>query len=53
MVIETQLFESGGTFALFVALDEVYKRKVYAQDELFARILDAAVGINKREVIRR
>jgi len=54
MVTETQLFESPGPTSvrfLFLGLDKVllYKRLVDTQDELFARILDAAARIKTRE----
>jgi hypothetical protein len=54
MVAEIQLFESPDLILLDFSLwswkkSEVYKRKVDTQDELLACILDAAVGIKKRE----
>jgi hypothetical protein len=54
MVTETQLFEYPGLTPLdfcfwgWIKCD-VYKRRVDTRDELFARILDAAARIKKRE----
>jgi hypothetical protein len=54
MAIEIELFE----FPSLTPLDfdllgwmkgQVYRRKVYTQDELLARIFDAAARIKKRE----
>jgi hypothetical protein len=54
MVTEIQLFECTDLTPLDFCLwgwmkSEVYKRKVDTRDELLARILDAAAGINKSE----
>jgi hypothetical protein len=57
MVTEIELFESVRPSSFCDALGfclwgwikrEVYKRKVDTQDELFARILDAAARLQKR-----
>ena len=54
MIIEIKLFEPPDSNSLHFCLwawmkIEVYKRKVGKRDELFSRILDAAVCIKKRE----
>ena len=54
MVTETQLFESPDLTPLHFCLwdwikCDVYKRRGDTQDELFARSLDAAARIKKRE----
>ena len=53
MKIELKIFESADLspidFCLWRTNRDVYERKVYTEDELLARILDAAARIKTRE----